>query len=92
VSTVPAFVLCTVWGMAPMLDLAVLDRRHACLPIRQVLTPSFSDVSARPTPARWRMRAGMDELRRPGARMTTSPVPVQIPAASSLIRSSVPPC
>ena len=65
--------LCTVWGMAPMLDLAVWIGAMPVFRIRQVLTPSFSDVSARPTPARWRMRAGMDELRGRGARMTTSP-------------------
>ena len=37
--------------MAPMLDLAVWIGAMPVFPIRQVLTPSFSDVSARPTPA-----------------------------------------
>jgi hypothetical protein len=69
--------------MAPMLDLAVWIGAMPVFPIRQVLTPSFSDVSVRPTPALMNT-AGTDELHRPGARMTTSPPSRwQIPAASS---------
>jgi hypothetical protein len=59
--------------MAPTLDLAVWIGAMPVFLIRQVLTPSFADVSARPKPARSQIRAGMNELRGSGTRMTMSP-------------------
>ena len=41
--------LCTVWGMAPMLDLQVWIGAVPVFPIRQALTASFSAASARPS-------------------------------------------
>src|ERR1700675_158507 len=91
INTAPAFVLCTVWGMAPMLDLPVWIGAVPVFPIRQALTASISAASARPSPALLVPtccggsvgRTSTTNVLPPGSRFPQPPAP---------IRSSVPPC